>query len=917
MQIMIYISEAIFYKTTYMKRFYLLLIVPFLIQESDSQTPNWAEDVSCLLYTHCTNCHNPNGVGPFSLLDYTDAYNNRFTIQYNVNEGIMPPWPPDHNYVSFAHEKVLTTDEIQVINDWVNAGAPQGDPNLAPLQPTYNSTEVIENPDWVAQIPAYTSQASSSDDYRCFAIENPGTSDKYITSWEVVPGNVEIVHHVLIFKDSGSGPSNNDNGDGYPCFGGTGSPTSVYIGGWAPGQGSIHYPDGMGVKLAPGETIVLQVHYPTGSAGQIDDATKVNFEFSDVAVREVSSEFILNHFTTLTNGPLYIPANTTRTFYSEYTLPADLTFLSVFPHMHLIGRSIKAYAVTPGGTTIPLIDIPEWDFEWQGNYDFRQPLYLPAGTTLYGEAFYDNTTNNPYNPSNPPINVSAGEATNDEMMLIAFAYLPYQNGDENIVVDTSTTTINYCDTLTVPENNNLYVDHTATGMNDGSSWADAFTDLQAAMAVGLGKTIHIAEGIYYPTSGTSRGAEFKIPSDATVLGGYSSGGGTRDPELYVTELSGDIDGIAGFEGNSFHVVKLANVSNVIVDGLTIRDGAATNTSSFARARGGGVYCIGSTVTFNDVKFRWNKAIYGGACFATLSPNVTFESCDFKNNIGDYASCLYHSNETNMYILNTRVVGNNALVRCSMEANNSLYTRIENSVFADNSSQLSNGLAFIATTRDASADIYNTTILGETKDKYLLTAQIGFGDQLDINIYNSIIAHLNPTFNKQFLAHNNNIYNLNTYNCYIQGSSVMGNPSGNLYEDMAGPLVLNADFSLDPCSPGINAGNNTYVPMATDIDGNTRMVGTVDIGAYEAQTGCGGMKQMATKGYFIFPNPTDGELRVNSNSNKIIVTIFDAQGKRKFMSQEKELDISMLSPGLYFVRIEDENGILGTEKIVKK
>ncbi len=417
---------------------------------TSAQNINWAEDISCLLYTHCTSCHNPNGIAPFSLMDYTDAYNLRFSIQYSVVNEIMPPWSADPNYVSFAHERVLSPEEIQMIDDWVNEGAPEGDPQLAPIPPTYNSSEQITSPDWVAQATTYTSQASNYDEYRCFAISNPFNTDKYITALEVVPGNIEIVHHVLIFKDNTNTPLNNDNGDGYSCFGGTGSSGSDFIGGWTPGQGAINFPDGMGIKLEAGETIVLQTHYPAGSAGQIDNGTKVNFSFSDTPIiREVFNDAVLNHFTSLSNGPLNIPANTTQTFYADYTIPANVTVLSIYPHMHLIGRSINVYAVTPGGENIPLIDIPEWNFEWQNSYDYRQPIYLPAGTTIFSEAFYDNTTNNPFNPNNPPQNVSAGEATTDEMMVVFFSYLPYLSGDENIIIDTSSVSINYCDTLSV------------------------------------------------------------------------------------------------------------------------------------------------------------------------------------------------------------------------------------------------------------------------------------------------------------------------------------------------------------------------------------------------------------------------------------------------------------------------------------
>ena len=109
--------------------------------------------------------------------------------------------------------------------------------------------------------------------------------------------------------------------------------------------------------------------------------------------------------------------------------------------MHLIGTSILSYGVTPANDTIPFIDIPNWDFHWQGNYDFPRVLKIPAGSTLYSEAHYDNTTANHHNPNNPPQLVTLGESTTDEMMLVYFAFTPYYPGDENILIDSTTTSI--------------------------------------------------------------------------------------------------------------------------------------------------------------------------------------------------------------------------------------------------------------------------------------------------------------------------------------------------------------------------------------------------------------------------------------------------------------------------------------------
>jgi hypothetical protein len=291
------------------------------------------------------------------------------------------------------------------------------------------------------QMPSYT-VSTMNDLYRCFPVASGLATDMFLTGFEVVPGNKNIVHHVLVYADTTNIPFQNDANDpqpGYTSFGGIGSNSAMLIGGWVPGSTAMFYPNNFGIKLKAGSTIVMQIHYPGGTLGEID-STKLLLKLSPASpsMREVRIAPALNHLIALTNGPLVINAGTTKTFYSEYNnIPVNLTLLGIAPHMHLIGRSIKAYALKPGGDTIKLINIPKWDFHWQGFYQFQKPIMIPQNSTFKGEAFYDNTSNNPFNPNSPPQRVTAGEATNDEMMLVYFIFTVYQQGDQNIIIDTA------------------------------------------------------------------------------------------------------------------------------------------------------------------------------------------------------------------------------------------------------------------------------------------------------------------------------------------------------------------------------------------------------------------------------------------------------------------------------------------------
>ena len=174
------------------------------------------------------------------------------------------------------------------------------------------------------------------------------------------------------------------------------------------------------------------MHYPEGSFGQLD-STKVKIYFYplNTNIREVSSDFLINEG--IFGAPFILPANQITEITGTYgPTVQDYSFMSVFPHMHLLGKSIEMYAVTPTNDTINLVRINNWDFEWQGAYLFEKFIKIPAGSIIYGNGIYDNTQST----SNPnPVTVQSGLNTQDEMFIGIFQYLPYQTGDENISID--------------------------------------------------------------------------------------------------------------------------------------------------------------------------------------------------------------------------------------------------------------------------------------------------------------------------------------------------------------------------------------------------------------------------------------------------------------------------------------------------
>ncbi len=428
------------------KKILAVITAVFCCTWANAQTPKWATDVAPILYNNCTSCHHDGGIAPFSLISYGSAVAYSSSIKIEVSLGKMPPWPPDRSYSRFAHERLLTATEISTIVDWINGGTPSGTLSMAPPEPVYTNTGAIPGtPDLVLKIPTYTSTADTGDIYQCFTIPSGLLTDKYIRAFEAIPGNPSIVHHVLVFADTTGKCASLDAaflGPGYPDFGGVGSDSAFMVGVWVPGSDPMSFPPGFGLKIPRNADIVVQVHYPAGSAGMID-STEIHFHFAPTTgIREVFMHSVLHHDFNMTNGPLVIPPNTVKTFHEKFSsVPIDVTLLGAFPHMHLLGQSIKSFVVRPAGDTDKLVRINEWDFHWQGFYMFSKLKKMPAGSELYAEATYDNTISNPHNPHNPPQLVTAGEATSDEMMIVFFVFTSYKVGDENIIVDSTVVSV--------------------------------------------------------------------------------------------------------------------------------------------------------------------------------------------------------------------------------------------------------------------------------------------------------------------------------------------------------------------------------------------------------------------------------------------------------------------------------------------
>ena len=410
----------------------ILLTITFISLGVHAQT--WSDNVAQLVYDKCTKCHHVGGIAPTSFMTYGEVSPMAAAVAAAVSSDVMPPWPPDNNYQQYSHDRSLTASEKATIIDWVNAGYPEGNAANTPPPPVYSAGSILGPGDLTVQIPTYMSKSTAcSDDYACFAVPSGLLANRVIKSVEIIPGNPQIVHHALIYIDA-TGVESTDTIGGN-CAGPSNNSTKL-IAGYTPGASPMTLPSVaplmLGMDIAAGSQIYFGMHYPAGTYGMFD-STKVIFHFyppGTTGVRQVMADPIIQ------NWGFTLPANQVTTVTAQYPagsggLPANVSLLSVFPHQHLLGKSIKAYGIKPNGDTLKLANIPEWDFHWQDFYFFKHIQFAPAGSKIKGEGVYDNTVNNPENPNTPPITVGAGLNTTDEMFLVYFHYMLYQTGDEN------------------------------------------------------------------------------------------------------------------------------------------------------------------------------------------------------------------------------------------------------------------------------------------------------------------------------------------------------------------------------------------------------------------------------------------------------------------------------------------------------
>jgi mono/diheme cytochrome c family protein len=375
-------------------------------------TPTFNKDIAPILYQQCATCHRPGEVAPFSLLTYQDASKRARLIATVTERRYMPPWKPEPGYGKFANERRLTEAQIALIRDWAENGTPEGDPADKPTLPAFADGWQAGKPDQILTMPStYELAADGPDQYRCFLLPLNLDHEVYVSGLEFRPGNRRIVHHALVFVDPSGAARKRAGDDGsYPCFGGAGIPGVGLIGGWVPGAVSQSTSDDYSRPVPQGSDIVVQIHYHPSGKPEFDQSS-LGLIFSGPPKKGRTAAIVIG-------GRLDIPPGDAHyVVKGQIVLPRDVEVTGISPHAHYLGRDLKLTAYLPDGTTVPLIWIKDWDFNWQGGYQYDKPIALPKDTKVELEYTFDNSEKNPRNPSHPPVRVRWGEQTTDEMAL--------------------------------------------------------------------------------------------------------------------------------------------------------------------------------------------------------------------------------------------------------------------------------------------------------------------------------------------------------------------------------------------------------------------------------------------------------------------------------------------------------------------
>ncbi|MBA2665364.1 MAG: monooxygenase [Bradymonadaceae bacterium] len=407
-----------------------------------ARTYGFHEDIKPIIDARCTSCHFYGGVGPFALTSYAEVASIGLLLKASVQARQMPPWLAGKDCAEYKHDVSLTDEQITAISSWVDQGMPEGDAsNGGSGLPPHGGG--LTRVDLTLEMPVTYEPKLKPDEYRCFAVDWPEQTTKYVTGFNVIAGNAQIVHHVIAY---GIPPSYvaevdaleaADGEPGYSCFGSAGVGDDAnfaatervgWLGSWAPGGKGADLPPGTGIRVEPGSKVVLQIHYNVvGSAAQ-SDRSAIQLKLEDSVEKAAIFMPWANPGWVNNSQPMLLEAGDSDAshqfgFDIASLVGRPVTIYSASLHMHMLGTKGRLWLDRAGDDDVCLLDVPRWDFGWQFGYLFDQPKRMQAGDKLMLKCHWDNSA------ANQPMvdgvrreaqDVVWGDRTTDEMCLGIF-----------------------------------------------------------------------------------------------------------------------------------------------------------------------------------------------------------------------------------------------------------------------------------------------------------------------------------------------------------------------------------------------------------------------------------------------------------------------------------------------------------------
>lgn len=416
--------------------------------------PTFSRDVAPIFFKHCAGCHRPKDIAPMSLLDYKSARPWAKSIRAAVLNRKMPPWFADSRYGHFSNDARLSDREVAAIREWVDGGAPEGDPKDMPAPPKFTEGWALGQPDQIIDIGVDHAVQPGLDAYEHFVVPANFREGRWIQSAEIRPGNRQVVHHVhvLLVQDDvknmevastanmpslsnfllregklsrirQDAPAWNDGcAEKLPDLPYLTGAQEGGLAAFLPGRPPDVFPAGTAKWIPAGAKLEFVIHYAQISGPPQKDRTSVGLIFAPGPPKQPLRRMDLRNFF------LEIPAGEANQEVRRcYDFERDKRLISFTPHMHFRGKDITYEVVRPNGRREILLKVPNYDFNWQLVYRLKEPVLVEKGSRLIVTAHYDNSANNRANPD-PGQVLRWGDKSEEEMMTSWIEYVEAKPG---------------------------------------------------------------------------------------------------------------------------------------------------------------------------------------------------------------------------------------------------------------------------------------------------------------------------------------------------------------------------------------------------------------------------------------------------------------------------------------------------------